>query len=205
MRLTKFDYDRLHKHLTGIGFRVMKKEDWDFPKNPKNLRPARTDEGIEIIYCYDNHGYKVVVKTSFNNYSKTPFVSGSGSVMLIDIETGRNIWTSYRLNRTKHFLTRLVSFAEIMQKEVVHRPVCPECSSLMNLVEDKKVLTEYSWVCTEAHLSVGPAANFFPLFSFMSEGEKYFIDDFYKNKKISKHPSKKTVMPGEAKSRREIW
>lgn len=135
----------LGDELRKMGFRRITRKDWKFARDSQELKVPRTREGYEIGYVYYANEYKVYVWTTLDAATKLPFQQDSGYVLIVG-EDNKRLYSSPRLHRTKHFISRILSYAWIAKWKIDNRPLCSECSEPMKIVRGKHLKQRF-WKC----------------------------------------------------------
>lgn len=136
----------LDVELRKLGFRLVTRKDWKFTRDTEGLKVPRKREGYEVGYVYYANGYRVYVWTTLDAQTSKVFAQDAGWVLVVG-EGNKRLYSSPRLHRTKHFISRILSYAWICKWKIDHRPVCSECKEPMRLVRGKHLKQRF-WKCS---------------------------------------------------------
>lgn len=144
--LTTDDFLFLDRMLLGLGYHKMTRSDQKKSFQRLGLIPPREVTGREVTYFYTNHGYTVILHTTFLAKEKKWREAGDDSGWNLIKEGDKALYFAKPFQRKKGFIIRFLRYAWISKWKVDNRPLCQECNGYMN-ISRKKGSRQYFWMC----------------------------------------------------------
>lgn len=140
------DFQIFERKLLKLGFHSITSQ--EFRRGIRGLESPRFRPGREAGFIYAANGLEVCVWTTWLRGEDRARDVDSGWVL---IRKGRDVlYFSRPLHRTKNFLQNLFCWARVTQLRVQHRPHCPGCNELMQIVRGRGLKQRY-WRCDLVH------------------------------------------------------
>lgn len=147
-RLTVDDFVHFNDKMREIGFLSVEISDQKKLFYRLGLIPPREITGREKTYAYHNHGYTVIVHTTYLEKEKKWRDTGTDSGWVLIREGDEAVYFARPFKRSKGFILKLLRYAWITKWKVDHRPLCSECKGYMS-IHRKKGTRQYFWICNK--------------------------------------------------------
>ncbi|MDD3663121.1 MAG: hypothetical protein PHT84_04615 [Candidatus Pacebacteria bacterium] len=151
------DFLFLDRMLLGLGYHKMTRSDQKKSFQRLGLISPRELTGREVTYFYNNHGYTVILHTTFLQKEKRWRDLGEDSGWNLIKEGDKVLYFAKPFQRKKGFIIKFLRYAWISKWKVDNRPLCPSCNAYMN-ISRKKGSRQYFWMCFnyEKHSDLRP-------------------------------------------------
>lgn len=146
--LTTDDFVFLDSKLSELSFSKVNTKDQRKLFHQLGLIPSREITGRETTYSYTNHGYTVIIHTTYLEKENKWRETGTDSGWVLIRDGDKAIYFARPFQRKKGFILKLLRYAWVTKWKVDNRPLCPECSGYMN-IHRKKGKRQYFWMCSK--------------------------------------------------------
>lgn len=138
------DFEKFGGDMEKYGFRMIEKPEFFRSFQRLGLSNPRKRPGREIGFTFSANGLTAIAWTTFLGTERCARDEDAGWVLIS--EGDRVKYFSHPLFRTAGFLNKLLKYAIIAKRRVLHRPLCPACNGFMQIVRGKGLKSRY-WKC----------------------------------------------------------
>ena len=196
-------FEWLERRLREYDFRSTSKIEFQKDFLRLKLEAPRPQPGREAGFMFFANGLTVRVWTTWLRFEGKAREVDAGWVLIADGDQA--LYFNHSRRRTKHFLENLFMEATLAHTRVLHRPLCPACNQLMNIVRGKALKSRY-WRCdrVECHEDRKPRTKSWD--HGLSKEEKLYVKNLRKQrKKYRATQRKKGKNPFAALLKRRPW
>jgi hypothetical protein len=159
--LTVDDFVFLDAKMQEIGFLSTEISDQKKLFYRLGLIPPREITGREKTYSYHNHGYTVIIHTTYLEKEKKWRDTGTDSGWVLIRKGDEAVYFARPFKRSKGFIIKILRYAWITKWKVNNRPLCHECRGYMDIYR-KKGSRQYFWICNKSKSHNDQRATFLP-------------------------------------------
>lgn len=203
--LTIDDFVFLNAKMQEIGFLSTGISDQKKLFYRLGLIPPREITGREETYFYHNHGYTVIVHTTYLEEEKKWRDTGTDSGWVLIRKGDEAVYFARPFKRSKGFILKILRYAWITKWKVDNRPLCPECKGYMDIYR-KKGSRQYFWICNKSEFHQEQRVTFLPWDYGLPQKASAFVNIRRTNTERYKNDNKKKgITPTPAPLIRKQW